>query len=127
MGQPVVPVVPESRRGVRSPTQQSVQRGGSQHRQPVAVGRRQCVDLDLHRLEQPGGGLAGRGGQCDPKPRPAVQFGLLGQQRQQSGDGGGLAGAGSPGQHGQRPRQRDLRGAALLGVGIREEPFDVGP
>ena len=82
-------------------------------------------DLLLHRLQQPGGGLAGRRGQRDPQPRVAVEFGLLGQQGQQPGDGGGLAGARPAGQHGQRPRQRDLRRRPLLGVAVREQPLDV--
>ena len=129
MRQPVVAVVAEPRGRVGPAAQQPVQGGGGQRRQPVAVGRRERVDFELHRLQQPRGGLPGRRGQRDaqcPTARAPVEFGLLGQQREQPGDGGGLAGARSAGEHGQRAVQRHLGRGALLGVAVGEEPGDVG-
>ena len=67
VGQPVGAVVAEPDAAVGSPAQQPVQRRGLQARQAVAVGGvRQAGRRLPHGLLQPGGRLAGRGGQGDP-------------------------------------------------------------
>ena len=123
--QPVLPVVPEPRRGVGLAAEQPMHRGGAQSLQPLAIHHRQLVDLELHGLLQPGGGFAGGRGQRDAQPRLAVQFGLLGEQGEQPRHRGGLAGTRSAGEHGQAPRQRHLGTLALLFEARREEPRDV--
>ena len=95
VGQPVEPVVPEPAAGPRPPAQQPVQRRGGQRAEPVPVLGGEAAGDSGDGLGQPGGGLAGGGGERDPQRRP----GLVGEHRQQLGDGGGLAGARTTGEH----------------------------
>ena len=76
-------------------------------------------DLVLHRLLEPGRGLAGRRGERDAHGGFAGQLGLLGAEREQRGDRGRLAGAGTAGQHGGGVGERDPRGRPLLVVAPR--------
>jgi hypothetical protein len=93
-GQPVGGVVPEAAAAVGPPAEQPVQRlGGEVQRQ--ADGRR----LLQHRLLQPGGRLAGRGGQRDARSGT----GLVEQQPEQPGDRVRLSGAGPSGDDADPP------------------------
>ena len=93
-----------------------MQRRRMHPRQPILVGGIELADLQLHRLQQPGGGLASRGGQRDPKWRLPVQG------RQQSRHRRGLTGTWSTGQHRKPLRERDFRRGMLLFAAGREQP-----
>ncbi len=79
------------------------------------VGEAAVGGLGQHGLLQPGGGLAGRRGQGDRQPAP-LRLRLVGEHADQPGDGGGLAGAGTAGEHGGPGAGGPHRGCALLGV-----------
>ncbi len=99
VAQPVAAVVAEAGAVVGPPPQEAVQRGGHRAADAGAVGGIEVVELGQDGLLQPGRGAAGRRRQRDREPL-AAGGGLVGEQDQQPGDGGGLAGAGPPGEHG---------------------------
>ncbi len=94
-----------------------MQRQGVGPPDAVAVGLVELGTGELleHGLVQPGGGLAGGRGQGHGEPL-AECVGLGGEQHQEPGDRGGLAGAGAAGEHrGRLPHGPD-GGGALLGA-----------
>ena len=113
---------------VEAPAQQAVQRYGVQRQELVANRglHRQLGRLLVDRLLQARGGLAGRRGQPDQGRRCARCSGLLVQQRQDPRHGGGLAGAGTAGDH-RDPRGHGRRRGERLPAGdlVAEEPSDA--
>ena len=79
-----------------------------------------------HRLLQPGRGLPGGGGQRDPRRPPGGALVLLGDQCEQTGHRGGLAGAGAAGDDRGPRGRRCPRGVALLGEALAgEDPLQA--
>jgi hypothetical protein len=125
VGQRVVPAVPEAGAAVGPPAEQPVHRAGGDAGDPRPVARvGEHGRLPGDGLLEPGGRLAGRRGQRDPGWLAVAGLVLLGDEREQAGDRGGLPGAGTSGEHG-RPAPRGRQGrVALLLPARREEPLD---
>jgi hypothetical protein len=125
--EPVGAVVAEAAVAVGSPAEQAVQRRGLE-REEVRADRsvdRELRSLLVHRLLQPGGGLAGRRGERDEQVRRARSRGLLGQERDDARDGSRLAGARTPGDDGKAPQdRRDGRERLPAVLLSREKPAD---
>ena len=130
VGEAVAAVVAEAAVGAGLPAEQAVERRGLELEQPRAD---RVVDVESCRLRvdglgEPGGGLAGRGGECDQRGRRARGERLLLEQRDDAGDGRRLAGARAAG-HDREASQHGRGGRLLLlGVGILalEQPGDPG-
>ena len=112
--QPVAAVVAEAAVGAGLPAEEAVKRRGLELEEPGAD-RRVDVEpccLAVHRLGQPCGGLAGRGGEGDERRCGARGERLLLEQRDDPGDRRRLAGAGTAG-HDREPAE-DGCGSGLL-------------
>ncbi len=121
VGQPVVAMVPEPRRGVGAGAEQPVQRDRADPGQPSLIGGRQLGDFVLDRLLEPGGGLAGRCGERDPDGRPPASSACSASSASSAATVVVLPVPGSAGQHGRGPGQGDAGGRALLVVAGRRE------
>ena len=128
VGQPVAAVVAEAALAVRAPAEQAVQGRGARRAQLGADG--------VARVESFGGVVDGllearrgdrRGrGERDERLGPAGRLGLLGQQRDDAGDGRRLAGARAAGDDGEAMADRGGAGRALALVGVAgEEPREA--
>ena len=130
VGEAVAAVVAEAAVGAGLPAEQAVERRGLELEQPRAD---RGVDVEVgglgvDRLGEPGGGLAGRGGEGDQGRCRARGERLLLEQRDDAGDGRRLAGARAAG-HDREPAQHGRGGRLLLlGVGLPalEQPRDPG-
>jgi hypothetical protein len=87
---------------------------------PGVGGQLQAIALLLDGLLQPGGRLAGRGGQGHERGPPAGLGRLFSEQRQHPGDRGGLARPRPAGDHRKPPQDGGGRRQALQ---VRSRPF----
>ena len=116
--QPVAAVVAEPVAAAALPSQEPVEGLRRRLADRGARGRRSAVSAQRRadRLLEPGGGLAGRGGQGDPQRT----VGLVGEQGEQTRDRGRLAGARAAGEDGgplPGRRERRRRAARRTPVG----------
>ena len=121
MRQPVVAVVPEPDAAAGTPPEQPVKRGGGNGAKPAAVDGIQSSGGLGNGVLKLGGGLGGGRAHGDPRHPPGVDLVLLGDQRQQAGHRGGLAGAGTAGEDGDPAPRRGLRHRTLLLVALAVE------
>ena len=120
--QALAAVMAEAALASRAPAEQAVQsrRGEGDQRGADRIGDRERRRLGMDRFLESGRGLAGGGGEGDQRGRQAGGRSLLEQQRDDSGDRGGLAGAraagddGEAAEHGGRGGER-LAAADLVG------------
>ena len=129
VGQSVAAVVAEAAVGAGLPAEQAVERRRLELEQTCSDPR---VDVEagrlvVDRLREPCGGLAGRGGERDERGRGARGQRLLLEQRDDAGDGRGLAGARASGDDRQSPQHRGGGRLLLADVGslAAEEPGDT--
>ena len=121
VGEGVAAVMAEPTGVVGPGTQQPVHGRGLEPVQQLAH-RRSEVEAGggrAHRFLHAVGRLAGWGGQGDQRRLQAGAGGLLGQQADQPGHGGRLAGSGAAGDHRQAAQRRHGDRPALLGVAAR--------